>query len=138
MMIPNEGRIIVELVRKKGDEGGIILPETVDGTLKAGEDIWLGRVVHPGKPVALPSLPGVDKDLSVRPEFKKGQLVAFMEYSMHGFYRDISALVDGKVSAADQANPENKYYIVPEADVMAYEEIDDDSRVQQKTKGDKS
>lgn len=99
MTTPNEGRIIVELLKQ--EDGQIILPTREN--VKAGENAFIGKVVHPG-----------DSKL------KKGQVVMFAEYSMVGFYKDIKALADGKVSLTDATKAENMHYVIAKYDIMAY------------------
>lgn len=100
MVKPNNGRIIVELLKQP--DGQIILPTREN--IKAGENAYIGRVVDPG-----------DSDI------EKGKLVMFAEYSMVGFYKDIEALAEGKVTMSEMAKPENQYHVVAACDVMAYQ-----------------
>lgn len=102
MIKPNEGRIIVKLLRTGEKQGQIFIPNREN--VKAGENLYLGHVIDGG--------------LS---KFKAGQLVMFMEYSMAGFYRDIKSLAEGSVSLSETGRPENMYFVVAESDVMAYD-----------------
>lgn len=93
---------MVELIRTGDKDGQIFLP-TRDN-VKAGENLFIGRVIHAGES-----------------QFKTGQLVMFMEYSMAGFYKDLEELAAGKVSLTDTMKPENQYYVISEDDVMCYD-----------------
>lgn len=104
MIAPNNGRIIVELLKTGEKNGEIFLPTREN--VKAGENLLIGKVIHPG-----------DSD------FKEGQYVMFQEYSMSGIYKDIKALVDGTVSMSETTKPENQYHVIASADIMAYDNI---------------
>ena len=99
MLIPTTGRIIVELVREP--QGAII---TLESSSSIGENLQCARIVHPG-----------DSD------FKKGQLVAVMEYSMAGIYKDLAAFERG-VSRTDLGKKENQYHVVAREDIVAYDD----------------
>lgn len=103
-IIPNEGRIIVRIIRTGGGKvGKIYLPQREN--VSAGENLYIGRVVHPGDSL-----------------FKKGQIVLFAEYSMFGFYYDLDTLARGEVTKSEALDIEYHLHVVPTADVMAYDE----------------
>lgn len=103
MLVPNDGRIIVELI--KGQEGQIVLPDR--DASKIGENAQIGKVVHCGAS-----------------KFKNDQLVVFSEYSAVGVHKDFKGFLAGEVSLTDiiTAKPEDMHFIIAEMDVMAFEE----------------
>lgn len=102
MLTPNKGRIIVELLRTGEKEGEIYLPTREN--VKAGENLLIGKVVHPGES-----------------ELKKGTLVMFQEYSLSGVYKDVKELAEGKVGMTEASKTENQLHVIAELDIMAYE-----------------
>lgn len=118
MVIPNEGRIIVELIKTGEKDGEIYLPTREN--MKAGENLLIGRVVHPGEPTVYTTGDPGDKK-SYTTKFEVGQLVMFQEYSMSGFYKDVKALAEGQVKLTETMKPENQYHVVAMADVMCYD-----------------
>lgn len=98
MLKPNTGRLIVELVKNEG--GQIVLPTS---SSDIGENLKCARVVDAG-----------DSD------FKKGQLVAVMEYSMAGIYKDIEKFQT--VSPTELSKLENMVHIIAEEDIVGYDD----------------
>lgn len=100
MIIPNEGRVVVELLR--GEEGAIKLDRD---SSKIGENAQLGKVIHPGET-----------------NYKEGQVVIFSEYSAVGFHNDVEGFLEGKVKVQDiaLAEPEDMHFLLAEADIMGY------------------
>ena len=104
----------MELLRTGEREGEIYLPTREN--VKAGENLLIGKVIHPGEGDSTI----VDSIIIKSPtKFKEGQVVMFQEYSMSGVYKDIQALIDRKVSMTDASKPENQYHVIAEADIMA-------------------
>lgn len=103
MIVPNEGRVIVELIKEK--QGQIFMPGSDNA--KAGENLYIGRIVAPGTSV-----------------FKKGQIVMFMEYSMASFYKDYPRLEKESVLVSEQNDPANRWYVLAADDIMTYEADD--------------
>jgi hypothetical protein len=98
MLIPNKGRVLVELVKEK--EGDIIL---LNPSSSIGENAQCARIVHPGET-----------------SFTKGQLVAVSEYSLMGMYKDLKGFEEG-VPRSELSKPENQLHLVAEADIIAYD-----------------
>lgn len=97
MLTPNDGRLIVELVKNEG--GQIIM---VNQSSDIGENLKCAKVVHPGES-----------------KFKKGQLVAVMEYSLGGIYKDIKGFQ--QASPTELNKIENMVHVIAEADIVAYD-----------------
>lgn len=103
MLVPNEGRVIVEFLKEKEKEGQIILPNRENAT--AGENLIPARIVNPG-----------DSGL------KKGTLIALGEYSIMGIYPDLKAIEAGTVSRSAIEDAKNQLHIVSKHDIIAYED----------------
>jgi len=99
MILPNSGRVVVELLRTGEKQGQIYLPQREN--LKAGENLFIGRIVHAG-----------DSDFTV------GDLVLFQEYSMSAVFKDVKRLAEGNATASEMIEPENLHYIISSADIM--------------------
>lgn len=99
MLLPNSGRVVVELLRAGDKEGEIYLP-TVDN-LKVGENLLIGRIIHAGDSA-----------------FKIGQLVLFQDYSLSGVYKDVAALARGEVTMSVAMKQENQHHIIAASDIM--------------------
>lgn len=111
MLVPNDGRILVELIKNKNTGSAIILPETSQGA-DVGENLQLCKIVHPG--LAYTNFQGIE----MKPKFKEGQLVGVMQYSLTGIYHDPQAVAEGKATMTEMMKPENKKYIVAAFDVV--------------------
>ena len=99
MLLPNSGRVVIELLRTGEKEGEIFLPTREN--LKVGENLLIGRIIHAGDS-----------------EFTLGQLVLFQDYSLSGVYKDVAALAKGGITMAEAQKPENQHHIIATADIM--------------------
>lgn len=99
MLVPNTDRVLIKRIKISADtiKQQIILP----GELKAGENLYLGEVVHPGST-----------------KFTKGQKVYYSEYSAAAI-QDISAIERGEKKYMKE---EDAIFVVAQDDIMAYEE----------------
>lgn len=108
-LIPNSGRIIVQLLKPKTLAGSLIIPRD---NAKIGENLQMGEVIDGGDTM-----------------FKKGQLVTFAEFSMLGVYPNIRAVVNGEVPASVYTSVSEQVHIIPADDVVAvYNEESNDTR----------
>lgn len=97
MIVPNTNRVLVaKISEQEMSTSGIVLP----GQLKAGENLFVGRVVHAGDT-----------------KFSKDQVVYYSEYSAASI-TDMSDVLAKKGSRSDAKT----YFVVAEDDIMAYEE----------------
>ena len=98
MICPKSHRVLISRISNEDvkNANGIVLP----GQLKAGENLFVGNIVHPGDT-----------------KFTKDQIVYYSEYSA-------SSVTDmSKVLTKEGTRAEAKtYYVVAEDDIMAYEE----------------
>ena len=93
MIVPNSGRVIIKRL-KISDQiktSGVLVP----GQLKAGENLFIGEIVHPGDT-----------------KFKIGQVVYYSEYSAAALYD----LNKDKTLSESMSEP---FYIVSNDDIMA-------------------
>jgi len=99
MLIPNTDRVLIKRIDISADKikQNFILP----GELKAGENLFLGEIVHPGDT-----------------KFKKGQKVYYSEYSTAAI-QDIGAIERGEKKYLSK---EDALFVVAQDDIMAYEE----------------
>ncbi len=97
MLKPNTGRVIIERlnISDKIKTSSVIVP----GQLKAGENLFIGKIVHAG-------------DTS----FKKGQIVYYSEYSTAALYEF------SKDKTFVETLRTDPLYVVAEDDIMALEE----------------
>lgn len=97
MIVPNSNRVLIERISNEDVQtNGIVLP----GQLKAGENLFIGKVFHPGNT-----------------QFQKGQTVYYSEYSAASI-TDMSKVLN-KTGTRGEAKT---YYVVAEDDIMAYEQ----------------
>ena len=102
-LVPSADRVIVRYVNlgnALNAQQNILIP----GQLKAGENLLMGEVVHPGTT-----------------KFKVGQLVYYSEYSASAVI-NMGSLKRGEESYTEAVRDENKFIVVAEDDIMAYEE----------------
>ena len=99
MLVPNTNRVLLKRLTSEKIESSILMP----GQLKAGENLFVGEIVHPGTSI-----------------FSKGQLVYYSEYSAAKLL-DIGAAIRKEKSLGDVTNEKETLYIVAEDDIMAYE-----------------
>lgn len=96
MIRPNKGRVLIKRleISDKIKTSGVL----ISGQLKAGENLFIGEIVHAG-------------DTS----FKKGQTVYYSEYSAAALYA-----FDKKKSLSEVMK--EPFYVVADDDIMAVEE----------------
>lgn len=98
MLTPNAERVIIK--RFSNDDvktSGILQP----GQLKAGENLFVGEVIHPGTT-----------------KFSKGQVVYYSEFSASKLV-DLSRALKKEETMTEAAKRE--LFVVAEDDIMAYE-----------------
>lgn len=100
---PNVGRVLVHKVEY--EELNANSPLLMPGQLKAGENLYLGQVVNPGKT-----------------SFVKGQYVYYSEYSAASCV-NVGAVQRGEMTIGDALKPDQVLYVVAEDDIMAYEPV---------------
>lgn len=106
-IVPNTERILVKNISPKellDNSSGLIMA----GQLKAGDNLFLGEVVHAGDT-----------------KFKVGQIVYYSEYSAAQLF-DVGKFVRNEASWSEVAR--EGLVVVAEDDIMAYEEGSDDFR----------
>jgi co-chaperonin GroES (HSP10) len=109
MIIPNTHRVIIKPIPiEQLKSSGLVLA----GQLKAGENLFYGKVVHPGDT-----------------KFKEGQEVFYSEYSAANLF-DVKPLIEGTKSFADMKD--EGYVVVASDDVMAYYDTSEVSTVTKK------
>ena len=109
-VLPNTERVIIRLVQQ-AKVSGLLVP----GQLKAGENLHCGEIVHAGNT-----------------KFKVGQIVYYSEYSAAQFF-NLGSVLRNEQALGEAMN--EKFYIVAEDDIMAYEkelfewdkEVEDDN-----------
>lgn len=108
-IIPNSDRVLLKNISPQeasmSTEGGLIIP----GQLKAGENLFIGEIIEPGQT-----------------KFKKGQRVYYSEYSAAALW-DLGKVIRGEMAAGEAMRKENTMVVVAEDDIMAYEEVEDDT-----------
>lgn len=104
MIVPNDKRVIVKRLKVSDriKSTGVLAA----GQLKAGENLFVGEIAHPGST-----------------KFKKGQVVYYSEYSAAALYD----LREDKTLSEAMKEP---FFVVAEDDVMAY----DDKKVRRTAK----
>lgn len=102
MLKPNTNRVLIKPISRseKIPEGSIIENELI----KAGEDIFVGRVVHGGDT-----------------GYVKGQIVYYAEYSASLIF-DMGKFIAGKETEDEARSDSNIFVLVAKDDVMASEE----------------
>ena len=107
-IVPNTDRVLVKNLSPKEltiGSSGIVMA----GQLVAGENLYIGQVVHGGDT-----------------KFKPGQIIYYSEYSAAALYDLGSFLRDEKNWIETTKDP---YVIVAQDDIMAFEELDKDGNV---------
>ena len=102
MVTPNTGRVLLKRINTdRTMDSGLIMP----GQLKAGENLFVGEVVHPGTT-----------------DFVIGQVVYFSEYSAASL-KDMGKLFRKEKTIGEMSSDE-AMFVVAEDDIMAYEDRD--------------
>lgn len=97
MIVPNSNRVLVQKISEQEmSTSGIVIP----GQLKAGENLFVGRIVHAGDT-----------------KFTEAQIVYYSEYSAASI-TDMSDVLAKKGNRSEAKT----YFVVAEDDIMAYEE----------------
>lgn len=98
---PNIERVLVRPINfSEGRANEILIP----GQMKAGENLFLGEIVHAGST-----------------KFKVGQRVYYSEYSAAAIF-PLHQVIDGTMKFGEATTKENTMMVVAEDDIMAYEE----------------
>lgn len=97
MITPNIERVILKRIDNDETSSGIILP----GQLKAGENLYAGRIVHPGST-----------------SFTHDQVVYYSEYSASAII-PVGDYLAGTKSMGESM--QEQLYVVAADDIMAYE-----------------
>src|SRR5690242_6924823 len=101
VIVPNDDRVLIKYL----DYGEIKKSQIVlSGQLRAGDNLLIGRVVHPGKS-----------------KFKVDQLIFYSEYSAAALMQ-FNKVVRGEWTPGEALKKENGFVVVAEDDIMAYEE----------------
>lgn len=103
MICPNTNRTLIKRVSNESVSNSIIVP----GQLKAGENLFVGEIVHGGDT-----------------KFIKGQIVYYSEYSAAAI-TDMAAVMRKEKTLGQATSEKEVLYVVAEDDIMAYEETDD-------------
>lgn len=106
MLVPNAERVIVKRFSNEDIQSAILLQP---GQLKAGENLFVGEIVHGGNT-----------------KFNVGQIVYYSEYSASAIV-DLSEVLKKKESLAEAAKNKT-LFVVAEDDIMAYESNENDAK----------
>lgn len=99
MIVPNNERVIVKrFTNEDVKTSAILLP----GQLKAGENLFVGKILHPGNT-----------------KFQKGQIVYYSEYSASKLV-DLTKALKGEETVTEAAKTE--LFVVAEDDIMAFDD----------------
>ena len=102
MLKPNSGRVLVKPLFK---EATLNSQDTIESQIvKAGEDLFVGRIVEPGDS-----------------KFKVGQVVYYSEYSAAMVF-DMEKFVAGEQTLEEALKDKNIFVVVACDDVMAFQE----------------
>lgn len=97
MLVPNTYRVIIKPIPiDELKSSGVVIA----GQLKAGENLFYGKIVHPGDT-----------------KFEKDQGVFYSEYSAANLF-DVKPLMDGDKSFSDIQR--EGHVVVAQDDIMAY------------------
>lgn len=102
VIVPNIERVIIKRIETEELNSNFLVP----GQAKAGENLFVGRIIHPGET-----------------SFQKEQIVYYSEYSAARLY-DIGAVIRGEKKIGEVSSEKESFYIVAEDDIMAYEELE--------------